>query len=163
MVADGAAFEVDSAEKVGSVVYPNGTALPGGPPADDVRDALFAVALPETEAARDQVSCGSVLAMQCFRLVCAHVCVIHCMGVCSVVYTAMLSHVHNSRLSRSFKVRIYAVALAAQTVAHVAGLADTGRVWCQYARTACRRRGVPRHNATLHTSACLSLYLQRCW
>ena len=64
MVADGAAFEVDSAEKVGSVVYPNGTALPGGPPADDVRDALFAVALPETEAARDQVSCGLVLA-QC--------------------------------------------------------------------------------------------------
>jgi hypothetical protein len=55
LVAAGAAFEVDSAEKAGSVVYPNGVPLPGGPPDEAVRDALIGVTLPETEAEIDKV------------------------------------------------------------------------------------------------------------
>jgi hypothetical protein len=49
LVATGAAFEVDSAEKHSSIVYPNTTPLPGGLPDEESRDMVFNVELPESE------------------------------------------------------------------------------------------------------------------
>jgi hypothetical protein len=53
LVAEGAAFEIDSAEKLSSVLFPNGIHLSGVPPDEAVRDALLAVDVPQSDAERD--------------------------------------------------------------------------------------------------------------
>ena len=53
LVADGAAFEVDSAEKPSSVVFPNSVSAAACPPDEAAAEALLAVEVPQSDAARD--------------------------------------------------------------------------------------------------------------
>jgi hypothetical protein len=61
LVADGAAFEID-AEKLSSVLFPNGIRLAGALPDDAVRDALLAVDVPQTQSERDSALAAAGIA-----------------------------------------------------------------------------------------------------